>query len=102
MEAALPSPSAARRPFFRTRSNAVVIATGPTNKLDPLGPWKVDFQGNENLVAAARQAGATRIVLVTSIGVDDLLFPLNREPGAAGLVCVCACACAWVTPSWRR
>lgn len=57
--------------------NAVVIATGPTNKLDPLGPWKVDFQGNENLVAAARQAGASRIVLVTSIGVDDLLFPLN-------------------------
>ncbi|GAB4821333.1 hypothetical protein N2152v2_008379 [Parachlorella kessleri] len=57
--------------------NAVICATGPTNRLDPAGPFKVDYQGTSNLVAAAKQAGVRKFVHVTSIGTDDLLFPLN-------------------------
>lgn len=57
--------------------SAVICATGPTDRLNPLAPFQVDFQGTENLVAAARQAGVSKFVHVTSIGVDDLLFPLN-------------------------
>lgn len=57
--------------------SAVVCATGATERLNPLGPATVDWQGVANLVAAAQQAGVTKFVLVTSIGADDLLFPLN-------------------------
>ncbi len=34
-------------------------------------------QGTLNLIAAAKQRGIKRFVLVTSIGADDLLNPLN-------------------------
>lgn len=56
---------------------AVISATGPTDRLNPLGPFQVDCEGNRNLVAAAQQQGVSKFVLVTSIGVDDPLFPLN-------------------------
>lgn len=59
-------------------ADALVIATGPTDRLNPLGPYNVDYQGNLNLIAAAQQAGTVRhVVLVTSIGADDLVNPLN-------------------------
>jgi hypothetical protein len=48
----------------------------PKNK-QPLGPLNVDFNGTLNLIEAARRAGVTRFVLVTSIGCDELLNPLN-------------------------
>ena len=35
------------------------------------------LQGTRNLVAAALQAKVKKFVLVTSIGTDDPLFPLN-------------------------
>lgn len=57
--------------------NAVICCTGPTDRFDPLQPFKVDFEGNSNLAAAAKAAGVKKFVLVTSIGVDDVLFPLN-------------------------
>lgn len=56
---------------------SVIICTGPTDRWDPLSPFKTDFQGNENIVAAAKQFGVKKIVLVSSIGADDPLFPLN-------------------------
>ena len=34
-------------------------------------------QGTVNLIAAAKQAKVKKFVLVTSIGTDDPLFPLN-------------------------
>ena len=46
-------------------------------------PWvdepvvQISLQGTKNLVAAAVQAKVKKFVLVTSIGVDDTLFPLN-------------------------
>lgn len=58
-------------------SNAVVVATGARDPRDPLGPLSVDFNGTLNLIEAAKRAGATRFVLVTSIGADDLVNPLN-------------------------
>lgn len=57
--------------------NAVICATGPTDRLNPLGPYTVDCEGTKNLVAAAAQKGVSKFVLVTSIGCDDPLFPLN-------------------------
>ena len=35
------------------------------------------LQGTVNLIAAAKAAGVKKFVLVTSIGTDDPLFPLN-------------------------
>ncbi|KAK9840228.1 hypothetical protein WJX74_005949 [Apatococcus lobatus] len=58
-------------------SNVMIIATGTRPALDPLGPFSVDYQGTLNLVAVAKQKGIKHIVLVSSIGVDDLFFPLN-------------------------
>jgi hypothetical protein len=37
----------------------------------------VDFNGTLNLISAAQRAGATRFVLVSSIGADELVNPLN-------------------------
>ena len=58
--------------------DAIICCTGPTDRFNPLAPFQVDFQGTENLVAAAKQAGSVKkIVYVSSIGADDILFPLN-------------------------
>ncbi|KAI8466406.1 MAG: dehydrogenase [Monoraphidium minutum] len=56
---------------------AAVIATGARDPRDPLGPLNVDYNGTLNLVEAAKRAGVGRVVLVSSIGADDLLNPLN-------------------------
>lgn len=58
-------------------SEYVFIATGATPGLDPLGPFKVDYEGTKNIVAAAKAAGVKHVVLVTSLGVSQILFPLN-------------------------
>jgi len=65
------------RVFRSSGITAVVNAAGPTDRLNPLAPFQVDYQGTENLVAAAKQAGVQKFVLVSSIGTDDPLFPLN-------------------------
>jgi len=58
--------------------NVVFIASGSRPAMDPLGPFAVDYNGTCNIVAAAKKQGSVKhIVLVTSIGVDDILFPLN-------------------------
>jgi nucleoside-diphosphate-sugar epimerase len=56
---------------------AVIVASGANDKADPLGPFNVDYNGNLNLIAAAKAAGVKHFVLVTSIGTDDILNPLN-------------------------
>jgi len=56
---------------------AVINASGPTDRFNPLAPFQVDYQGTQNLVAAAAQAGVQKFVQVSSIGADDPLFPLN-------------------------
>lgn len=70
--------------------NALVVATGARDPSDPLGPLNVELNGNLNLIEAAKRAGVTRFVLVTSIGADDLINPLNLFWGArpgAGASC---------------
>ena len=57
--------------------DVVFICSGTTNRLDPFDPVKADWQGVNNIVAAAKQAGVRKVVLVSSIGVDDPFFPLN-------------------------
>ena len=57
--------------------SAIICATGPTDRFNPLAPFQVDFQGTENLVAAAKQANISKFIYVSSIGADDILFPLN-------------------------
>jgi len=58
--------------------DAIICCTGPTERFNPLQPFQVDYQGTQNLVAAAKQAGTVKkIVYVSSIGADDILFPLN-------------------------
>lgn len=57
--------------------DAIIICSGPTSRMDPFSPFKVDFQGVENIVAAAKVNGVKKIVMVSSIGADDPFFPLN-------------------------
>jgi len=56
---------------------AMICCTGARDPKDPFGPFNVDYQGTLNLIAAAKAKGVKRFVLVTSIGADDPLNPLN-------------------------
>uniref|UniRef100_A0A383VB59 NAD(P)-binding domain-containing protein n=1 Tax=Tetradesmus obliquus TaxID=3088 RepID=A0A383VB59_TETOB len=57
--------------------DAVIVASAANDKSDPFGPFKIDYQGTLNLIAAAKRAGVKRFVFVTSIGADDPFNPLN-------------------------
>jgi uncharacterized protein YbjT (DUF2867 family) len=57
--------------------NALVIATGARPSLDPLGPLKVDALAVRDQIAACRQAGVRRVVLVSSLCSGRLFHPLN-------------------------
>lgn len=58
-------------------ANALIICTGASSSLDPLGPFNVDFQGTLNLLALAQQKKVKKIILVSSIGADTLINLLN-------------------------
>lgn len=59
-------------------ANAIICATGARDVADPLGPLKVDYEGTLNLIAAAKQHGGIKhFILISSIGADELLNPLN-------------------------
>jgi len=64
-------------PMAMKDCNVVICATGSRPALDPLGPFNVDYQGTKNLVTAALRADVKHFTFVTSIGTDDILFPLN-------------------------
>ncbi|MBE9078752.1 SDR family oxidoreductase [Romeria aff. gracilis LEGE 07310] len=55
----------------------VLCATGATPSLDPTGPYQVDYEGNKNLINAAKQAGAEQFVIVSSLCVSKFFHPLN-------------------------
>lgn len=46
-------------------------------------------QGTVNLLAAAQQAGVEKLVLISSIGVDNVFFPLNLFFGVSPLQPLC-------------
>lgn len=62
--------------------DAVVIACATTDFSNPFSPALVEYNGTKNVVAAARNTSAPRLVLVTSLGTEaPLLNPLNLAFG---------------------
>lgn len=55
----------------------IICCTGANDFKDPLAPFSVDYMGTANLVAVARQKRVKKFILVSSIGADELLNPLN-------------------------
>lgn len=58
-------------------STVLLCATGAKPSFDPTGPYKVDFEGTQNLVDAAKTKGIEHLVLVSSLCVSQLFHPLN-------------------------
>ncbi|MEO0808070.1 MAG: SDR family oxidoreductase [Cyanobacteria bacterium J06643_4] len=55
----------------------LLSATGAAPSLDPTGPYKVDYEGNKNLVDVAKAAQVEQFVMVSSLCVSKLFHPLN-------------------------
>ncbi|MEL6939955.1 MAG: SDR family oxidoreductase [Cyanobacteria bacterium J06598_1] len=60
-----------------TDCEVMLSATGAAPSMDPTGPYKVDYEGNKNLIEAAKAAGVTQFVMVSSLCVSKLFHPLN-------------------------
>jgi uncharacterized protein YbjT (DUF2867 family) len=58
-------------------STVLLSATGAAPSFDPTGPYRVDFEGNKNLVEAAKEKGIQQFVMVSSLCTSKLLHPLN-------------------------
>ncbi|MGB3769043.1 MAG: SDR family oxidoreductase [Phormidesmis sp.] len=57
--------------------DVVLSATGAAPSFDPTGPYKVDYEGNRNLVDAAKRANVKQFVMVSSLCVSKIFHPLN-------------------------
>ncbi|MEL6259541.1 MAG: SDR family oxidoreductase [Cyanobacteria bacterium J06626_6] len=55
----------------------IVSATGAAPSFDPTGPYKVDYEGNKNLVNEAKAVRIEHFVMVSSLCVSRLFHPLN-------------------------
>lgn len=55
----------------------LISATGAAPSFDPTGPYKVDYEGNKNLVDAAKQADISQFVMVSSLCISKIFHPLN-------------------------
>lgn len=55
----------------------LLSATGAAPSFDPTGPYKVDYEGNKNLVDAAKAANVDQFVMVSSLCVSKIFHPLN-------------------------
>jgi uncharacterized protein YbjT (DUF2867 family) len=78
--------------------DAVIVASAANDKSDPFGPFKIDYQGTLNLIAAAKRAGVKRFVFVTSIGADDPFNPLNLFWGVRRTAWACTAAVVMSSP----
>lgn len=58
-------------------STIILCATGARPGFDPTAPYKVDFEGTQNLVDVAKSKGIEQFVLVTSLCVSKFFHPLN-------------------------
>lgn len=58
-------------------ATVLLSATGAAPSFDPTGPYKVDYEGNKNLVNAAKDKGIQQFVMVSSLCTSRLLHPLN-------------------------
>lgn len=57
--------------------DVLISATGAAPSFDPTGPYQVDYEGNKNLVDAAKTAGIEQFVMVSSLCVSKIFHPLN-------------------------
>ena len=57
--------------------DVLLSATGAAPSFDPTGPYQVDYEGNKNLVDAAKAAGISQFVMVSSLCVSKIFHPLN-------------------------
>lgn len=55
----------------------LLSATGARPSLDPSGPYKVDYEGNKNLIDAAKEKGIEHFVMVSSLCTSQFFHPLN-------------------------
>jgi uncharacterized protein YbjT (DUF2867 family) len=60
-----------------TDCTVLLCATGAKPSLDFTGPYQIDYQGNINLVDAAKAKGIEHFVLVSSMCVSQFFHPLN-------------------------
>jgi uncharacterized protein YbjT (DUF2867 family) len=58
-------------------STVICCATGARPSFDPLGPYRVDYEGTKNLVDVAKTKGIEHFVLVSSLCTSQFLHPLN-------------------------
>jgi uncharacterized protein YbjT (DUF2867 family) len=58
-------------------STILFCASGVRPSFDPLGPYRVDYQGTKNLVNVAKEKDIKHFVLVTSLCLSQLFHPLN-------------------------
>ncbi|TFI53481.1 SDR family oxidoreductase [Mastigocladus laminosus UU774] len=58
-------------------STVILSATGAKPSFDPTGPYKVDYEGNKNLVDAAKAKGIEHFVMVSSLAASQFFHPLN-------------------------
>lgn len=58
-------------------STVLLSATGAAPSFDPTGPYKVDYEGNKNLVDVAKTSGIEHFVMVSSLCTSQLFHPLN-------------------------
>ncbi len=57
--------------------DVLLSATGAAPSFDPSGPYQVDYEGNKNLVDAAKAAEIKQFVMVSSLCVSKIFHPLN-------------------------
>lgn len=58
-------------------STVLLSATGAAPSFDPTGPYKVDYEGNKNLVNAAKESNIQHFVMVSSLCTSKFFHPLN-------------------------
>jgi uncharacterized protein YbjT (DUF2867 family) len=60
-----------------TDCTVLLCATGARPGFDPTAPYKVDYEGNKNLVDVAKAKGIEHFVLVSSLCTSQFFHPLN-------------------------
>ncbi|NJK36973.1 MAG: SDR family oxidoreductase [Oscillatoriales cyanobacterium RM2_1_1] len=58
-------------------STVLLCATGAAPSFDPTGPYRVDYEGTQNLIKLAKAQGIEHFVLVSSLCVSQFFHPLN-------------------------
>jgi uncharacterized protein YbjT (DUF2867 family) len=60
-----------------TDCTVILSATGAAPSFNPFGPYQVDYEGNKNLIDAAKAAQIQHFVMVSSLCTSQFFHPLN-------------------------